>query len=123
MSYETPDHVQGPRKSVSNVRVIYDGGEDDAAIAQLDWNGEPGVGMRWNGNDERPLGNPQSRGHPVWWLVPPEFQEAILARVNELTPESPLAAGYREMAADSEREQEAEEWSELLLDDLSHASR
>ncbi|SDX51912.1 hypothetical protein SAMN05421783_1331 [Thiocapsa roseopersicina] len=46
-----PKTVQGPWKSVSNVQVIYDGGADDCAVATLVWEGRPGVGIRWNGNN------------------------------------------------------------------------
>ena len=34
-----------------------------------------------------------------------------------------LAEGYRAMAADHEREQEALEWSEALIGDIANASR
>ena len=65
--YCDPRTVNGPKSHVSNVRVIYDGGANDCAVAQLDWDGEPGVGLRWNGTStDQPLGSPQSRGHPFW---------------------------------------------------------
>ena len=28
------------------------------------------LAMRWNGNKENPLGNPQSRGLSTWFIVP-----------------------------------------------------
>jgi hypothetical protein len=122
--YCDPTTVQGPKKRVSNVHVVYDGGPDGCAVAKLDWDGEPGVGIRWNGNpEESPLGNPQSRGNPVWFLVPPEFEDLVLERARALAPESDLDAGYRDMAADAEREREALEWSNALIGDASHASR
>lgn len=122
--YCDPRTVQGPKKRVSNVHVVYDGGLNGCAVAQMDWDGEPSVGIRWNGNsEEQPLGNPQSRGNPVWFLVPHEFRELVLEQARDLRPESNLEAGYREMATDSEREREAAEWSEALIGDASNASR
>jgi hypothetical protein len=123
MKYYDPKKVQGPRKHVANVKVVYDGGERDAAVAELEWDGERSVGIRWNGSsEERPLGHPQSRGNPVWFQVPPQFADAVLDRARELAPESPLAAAYREMAADGEREREAAEWAERLMNDAQNAT-
>jgi hypothetical protein len=99
MGYCDPKTVQGPKKHVSNVRVIYDGGEWGSSVAESAWDGEPNVGIRWNGSDnEQPLGHPQSHGNPVWFQVPAEFSEVVKARARELAPESPLEAAYREMA-------------------------
>jgi hypothetical protein len=120
MSYCDPRTVRGPKKHVSNVRVIYDGGEEGCAVAELEWDGEPSVGIRWNGM--QPLGHPQSRGNPVWFRVPPEFAEVVLARARELAPESPLDAAYREMAEDTERERDAMEWIDALTGDVANAS-
>jgi hypothetical protein len=122
--YCDPKTVNGPKKHVANVHVIYDGGEDDCAVAQLEWDGQPGVGIRWNGNRiDQPLGSPQSRGHPFWFLVPDPFGEIVIQRARELAPESELDVAYREMASDAEREQEATEWSEALIGDAASASR
>jgi hypothetical protein len=124
MGYRDPKTVQGPKKHVSNVRVIYDGGEGRSSVAELEVDGEPSVGIRWNGSDEAgPLGHPQSRGNPVWFLVPPEFSEVVKARARELAPETPLETAYREMAEDADREREAQEWVNSLMGDAAHAPR
>jgi hypothetical protein len=34
--------------------------------------------MRWNGNEESPLGNPQSRGLATWFIVPEQHWKQIL---------------------------------------------
>ena len=121
--YVDPTIVQGPKRHVDNVRVIYDGGEWQSAVAELEWDGKPSVGIRWNGSSEgQPLGHPQSRGYPIWFQVPPEFADAVLTRARELAPETPLEAGYREMAADAEREQEAMEWVNALIGDVALAA-
>lgn len=120
--YCDPRTVNGPKSHVSNVRVIYDGGANDCSVAQLDWDGEPGVGLRWNGTStDQPLGSPQSRGHPFWFLVPEGFTDVVLQRARELAPESDLDAAYREMASDVVREQQATEWSEALIGDAANA--
>jgi len=119
-TYRDPRAVQGPKNRVSGVRVVYDGGPGNGAVAQLDWDGEPAVGLRWNGNlDDQPLGQPQSRGNPVWLRVPPELEEAVLERARQLAPESEQAAAYRAMAADTERETAALDWSNALIGDGS----
>jgi hypothetical protein len=123
-NYCDPKTVTGPKIHVSNVRIVFDGGFESCSVAQLDWDSEPGVGIRWNGNDtDQPLGSPQSRGHPFWFLVPGEFADAILHRARELAPESELDAAYRVMAADSQREDEANEWAEALIGDHASAPR
>jgi len=122
--YCNPKTVTGPKRHVSNVQVIYDGGPDDCAVARLDWDGEPGVGIRWNGNaKDQPLGSPQSRGHPFWFRIPVEFTDAILQETQKLAPETELDAAYRELASDAEREQVATEWSQALIGGAASASR
>lgn len=122
--YRNPRTVTGPKRHISNVRVIYDGGPNDCAVARLDWDGEPGVGIRWNGNTaDQPLGSPQSRGHPFWFRIPDDFTDVVLRHAQELAPETELDAAYREMASDAEREQEATEWSQALIGDATDASR
>lgn len=122
VGYVDPRTVQGSKR-VSHVRVVYDGGEWGGSVAELEWDGKPAVGIRWNGSfDEKPLGNPQAYGNPTWFLVPEEFADAVLARARELAPETPLEAGYREMAADVEREREAKEWVNALMGDVANAA-
>ena len=122
--YCDPRTVNGPKSHVANVHVIFDGGADDCAVAELYWDGEPSVGIRWNGNiTDQPLGSPQSRGHPFWFRVPEDFAEAVLQRARELAPETELDAAYREMANNVEREREAAEWSEALIGDAVNAPR
>ena len=41
---------------------------------------------------------------------------------REPTHEDPLEAVYREMAADTEREREAQEWANALIGDTAHAA-
>ncbi|MEI7638242.1 MAG: hypothetical protein WCJ37_13120 [Syntrophus sp. (in: bacteria)] len=81
MSYIKPDMVLSPKKLVSNIRVLFDSGEEGWSAVELEWDGEPAIGLRWNGgsNADRPLGNPQSRGVPTWFIVPDEIAKFVKA--------------------------------------------
>jgi hypothetical protein len=104
------------------VEVIYDKGPVDGSwsVAQIEWDGSPAVGIRWNGDSGNSKGTPQSRGNPAWFIVPDELEEAVLeaAKKKERGMQAALAEGYRQMAADRTREAEAEEWVEALIGDI-----
>lgn len=122
MAYIHPEEVLSPRTSVGCIlEVVHDPGENGMSVARIIWNKEEVVATRWNGNDEQPLGNPVSRGHATWFIVDDyaaaKVEEAARAAA-ENSPHS-LVTKYREMAADEEREREAEEWSEGLIGDVS----
>jgi hypothetical protein len=97
--------VTSPRDCVSNVRVLYDGGQNSVSVAIIDWEGQPRFAMRWNvalreGDDPEKqsgrkvcAGMPMSRGHSVWFIVPDEMLdknsevwEAINKAKKGLTP-------------------------------------
>jgi hypothetical protein len=86
MSYINPDTVRSPRGSVSDLKVIFDAGEGEWSVAELAWDGEPSLGIRWNGTAEN-VGTPQSRGIPTWFILPPELhvpvREAVVALRKE----------------------------------------
>ena len=42
------------------------------------WAGRPVLAMRWNGTKDSPIGNPQSRGLPTWFIIPDQHVQAIL---------------------------------------------
>ncbi|MGA9039155.1 MAG: hypothetical protein WB421_01345 [Terriglobales bacterium] len=122
MTYIRPEEVLSPRSLVGGiVEVIHDPGENRMTVARILWDEKEVVATRWNGNDERPLGNPVSRGHATWFVVDEyaaaKVEEAARAAA-EKSPNS-LVAKYREMANDEDREREAEEWSEGLIGDAS----
>jgi hypothetical protein len=122
MSYIRPENVVSPKKRVGGIlEVIHDPGENRMSVARILWDEKEVVATRWNGDEQRPLGNPVSRRHPTWFVVDDyaaaQVEEAARAAA-ERSPNS-LIASYREMANDSEREREAEEWSEGLIGDAS----
>lgn len=88
MGYTPPDLVLSPKGRVEELSVIYDGGEEGWSLAKMKWDGEPAVGIRWNGgsNDKKfpGIGNPQSRGVPTWFILPDEVARVTLALVRTL---------------------------------------
>jgi hypothetical protein len=121
MAYISPETVQSPKGRVTDVDVIYDKGPSAASwsIAKLKWDGDDAVGIRWNGDEDHLVGTPQSRGKATWFIVPKEIVDAVVTAATTLDRQKSdsLLAGYREMAADREREDEAEAWSEALIGD------
>ncbi len=91
------------------------------SVARILWDKEEVVASRWNGNDEQPLGNPVSRGHATWFVVDEYAAAKVEEAARAAAEQSPnsLIAKYREMANDSDREREAEEWSQGLIGDVS----
>ncbi len=89
------------------------------SVARILWRGEERIATRWNGSSEEPLGNPTSHGRPTWFVMG-EYAELSVeeaARVAAQQSPNSLSARYSEMAADTDREREAQEWSEALIGD------
>ncbi len=90
MPYVDPRMVSSPKVSITpgSVRVMHDGGEWQKgdpwtgwSVAQMEWDGSPAVGMRWNG-DASGVGNPQSRGVPTWFILPDPMAQLVLERLS-----------------------------------------
>ncbi|MGA2278206.1 MAG: hypothetical protein ABSG00_11425 [Terracidiphilus sp.] len=120
--YQDPKAVRSPKDKVKSVEVIYDAGpvESSWSVARLKWGDSPAVGIRWNGDSTSTIGLPQARGNPTWFVVPEALESAVLNAAQEWSraKQNDLAEGYRLMAADREREVEAEEWMEALIGDI-----
>lgn len=80
-NYILPENVTSPKQRWSLIKVLHDGGEGDYSIALGRWDNSACIGMRWNGVEGSPIGNPQSRGLPTWFLVPENYRESILAQL------------------------------------------
>jgi len=122
MAYVEPASVLAPKASIRSVEVLYNRGRGQWSVARVTWEDRERIGIRWNGDDDGPgIGNPQSRGNATWFILPDELQEVILDRIDDLAMSGPggLLEGYTAMAKDTEREREAEEWSEGLIGDAS----
>lgn len=117
MAYVDPHTVISPRGRLREVvEVLHDGGPDSWSAAMLDWDGQHCLGLRWNGGDGSAVGSPQSRGQATWFLVPQPLFDTVLEKLQAMR-DGALADGYRDMAADAVREEEAAEWCEAGLDD------
>jgi hypothetical protein len=44
-----------------------------------EWN--PVLAMRWDGDEHNPKGHPISSGHGVWFILPEETHDALIAVV------------------------------------------
>jgi hypothetical protein len=122
MSYIRPEEVLSPKNMVGGVlEVIHDPGENRMSVARILWEEEEKIATRWNGSDDQPLGNPVSRGHATWFVVDDYAAAKVEEAARAAAEQSPnsLVAKYREMANDTDREREAEEWSLGIIRDVS----
>jgi hypothetical protein len=78
MSYIKPDDCNSPRAHWTLLTVLEDRGPENTSLAVGRWDGTPCLAIRWNGSDENPLGNPQSRGIPTWFILPDDYADNIL---------------------------------------------
>lgn len=87
-TYVKPGDVHAPKRHWQLFHVVFDGGDKGHPRAQKNsavslaigrWDGRPVLAIRWNGTKDNPLGNPQSRGLPTWFIIPDQYVQAILA--------------------------------------------
>lgn len=83
MSYIKPKDVHSPKSHWKLFDVLIDGGPGACAYAVGTWDDERRIGFRWNGTDENPIGNPQSRGLPTWTMLDDELLPAVIALAPE----------------------------------------
>jgi hypothetical protein len=77
MSYIKPQEVVSPKAHWKLEDVLLEGEAGTSAYALGYWDGWPRIGFRWNGTDESPIGNPQSRGLPTWTMLDRKLHEAV----------------------------------------------
>ena len=78
MSYIQPGVVVSPTARLQLVRVIIDRGPEGVAYGLANWDRTACIVFRWNGSDDRPIGNPQSRGLPTWVVLDKELYVAVV---------------------------------------------
>ena len=84
-NYIEPQQVNSPRRHWTLLVVLDPGTEQDIALCVGRWDNDPCLGIRWNGSGDSPLGNPQSRGIPTWFIIPRgQYADAI---IESLPPE------------------------------------
>jgi len=82
--YIPPQDVTSPQDRWNLNCVVYDGGPGNIAVALGQWNENENentvIAIRWNGNSRahEEVGNPQSRGHPTWFILPNDFGVAVI---------------------------------------------
>jgi hypothetical protein len=96
-----PATVTSPQHSVANVNVIWDGKAWTAgdpwsgwSVCRLTWEGNPAVGVRWNGNagDPRDVGYPNRFRYPTWLILPSPIGDAVVACAAEHAASQKAAA-------------------------------
>ena len=83
MSYVTPEKVIAPQKRWHMVDVLLDKGENEPSYAIGLWDQRRVIVFRWNGSQEAPGGNPQSRAHPTWIVLDDALYPAIIDMVPD----------------------------------------
>ena len=85
MPYTKPEDVTSPKKRWGrDHRVLHDEGKGGWSAAEGLWDNEAVLALRWNGDDDTPKGNPQSRGYPTWFIVPDELEGAVREAISDL---------------------------------------
>lgn len=121
MNFTDPHNVITPKSRLSDLDVVYsDSREGGWSAARLRWDGQSTLGLRWNGDSENPIGSPQSRGHPTWFIVPEQLQGAIEQVLRQ--QESGLMAAYQDQARDETGEAEALRWADATVGDAAGAA-
>ena len=77
-TYTPPTQCHSPRKYWTLLKVLEDRGANQTSLAIGRWNDKPCLAIRWNGSDSDPIGNPQSRGLPTWFVLPDHLTDIIL---------------------------------------------
>lgn len=77
-----PHLVLSPKDRLSRLKVVH--AFPLWALATGIWDKTSHVLLiRWNGDPDRPLGNPVSTGHPTWFVLPDDLHECVLAQVPD----------------------------------------
>jgi hypothetical protein len=86
--YVDPIPVDSPRANWKLKEVIMNTGQGGWSVAHGFWDEVPVVGVRWNGSDsDTGQGNPQSRGHATWFILPDGLKKSVLDEVDRLIEE------------------------------------
>lgn len=95
MAYTDPRSVDSPRAHWKLIEILRNGeqdghGDDDAAIAIGEWDGDRVLAIRWNGTGTGAgVGNPQSRGLATWFVLPKWMNDGVIR--SDIIPEAKRA--------------------------------
>ncbi|MDD3030544.1 MAG: hypothetical protein PHS57_09795 [Alphaproteobacteria bacterium] len=86
MPYQDPLTVVAPKTRWQLVQLICNTGQSGWSLAEGLWDKNEALALRWNGNDgpNETSGNPQSTGHPTWFIVPDELAANLRERGKKL---------------------------------------
>jgi hypothetical protein len=73
-----PQDVKSPRARWTLIDVLCDDGGEGDSLAVGEWDDSRVLAARWNGDTDKEIGNPQSRGLPTWFILPKRYYELIL---------------------------------------------
>jgi hypothetical protein len=83
--YVQASDVTSPRRRWSLIQVLDDPKQPVTCVLALGlWESKPVFAMRWNGSADQPIGTPQSRGLPTWFILPERYYAKL---IEALTPE------------------------------------
>jgi len=102
-----PQDVRSPKEHWVLLDVLLETKEWSLAVGE--WDGERCLAARWNGDDERPKGNPVSHGMPTWFVLPRKVADLLLA--SDLIPENKknISRTYLGLAVERSR------WEDFFL--------
>ena len=84
MSFTDPNNMTSPQKRWKLHNVLYDSKEDGWSVTEGMWDDEKVLAIRWNGGKENEIGHPQSRGLPVWFILPSEIEGVLRKEITRL---------------------------------------
>lgn len=83
-----PEDALSPlgRLEPGTLNVIYTSPDGAWSLARMVWDGAPRLGCRWNGDINNPAdkGNPSSRGHGTWFILPDELVPVVMESIKNL---------------------------------------
>lgn len=87
--YVKPQDVRSPKERWVLIEVVLEVSRRSLdvsgwSLAVGEWDKKRCLAIRWDGDEERPKGNPVSRGVPTWFVLPNEFNDLLLA--SDLIP-------------------------------------
>jgi len=86
MAYIDPNTVDSPKARWKCSKVLINTGQGGWSAAEGAFDERECLVMRWNGSDsDDSSGNPQSRGHPTWFVVPDELAGVIRREIKLLS--------------------------------------
>lgn len=89
-----PTSVISPKQHWTLISVLKVNDDEGTALAIGRWDKDAVLAMRWNGSEKNPIGHPQSRGLPVWFVVPNEYHEAILSAAKLSADKTTLVRNF-----------------------------